>query len=126
MFILTKLSSSSQTHPSVPSAHVPLPSVPGSLRNVSPTHSPVLPSQQLAVTMPHVAPSASSFSGPPLTIDAMGGLTQAEETAASAAYRPLNVKDALSYLDQVKTQFGGQPDVYNRFLDIMKDFKSQA
>lgn len=33
----------------------------------------------------------------------------------------LNVKDALSYLDQVKVQFSEQPDVYNRFLDIMKD-----
>ncbi|KAK9768683.1 hypothetical protein K7432_000515 [Basidiobolus ranarum] len=44
----------------------------------------------------------------------------------SAEYRPLNVRDALSYLDQVKIQFHDQPDVYNRFLDIMKDFKSQA
>ncbi len=33
----------------------------------------------------------------------------------------LNVKDALSYLDQVKVQFAEHPDVYNRFLDIMKD-----
>ncbi|EPQ28645.1 uncharacterized protein PFL1_03948 [Pseudozyma flocculosa PF-1] len=38
----------------------------------------------------------------------------------------LNVKDALSYLDQVKVQFAEHPDVYNRFLDIMKDFKSQT
>jgi paired amphipathic helix protein Sin3a len=36
------------------------------------------------------------------------------------------VQDALSYLDQVKYQFQDQPDVYNKFLDIMKDFKSQA
>lgn len=36
------------------------------------------------------------------------------------------MQDALSYLDQVKVQFADQPDVYNRFLDIMKDFKSQA
>lgn len=35
-------------------------------------------------------------------------------------------QDALSYLDQVKVQFSDQPDVYNRFLDIMKDFKSQT
>lgn len=41
-------------------------------------------------------------------------------------YRPLNVKDALSYLDQVKLQFRDQTDVYNKFLDIMKDFKSQS
>lgn len=36
------------------------------------------------------------------------------------------LQDALSYLDQVKVQFAEQPDVYNRFLDIMKDFKSQT
>ncbi|RMZ83954.1 hypothetical protein DV737_g1313, partial [Chaetothyriales sp. CBS 132003] len=36
------------------------------------------------------------------------------------------LNDALSYLDQVKVQFSNEPDVYNRFLDIMKDFKSQA
>lgn len=35
-------------------------------------------------------------------------------------------QDALSYLDQVKFQFQDHPDVYNKFLDIMKDFKSQA
>lgn len=35
-------------------------------------------------------------------------------------------QDALSYLDQVKVQFADQPDVYNKFLDIMKDFKSQT
>ncbi|KAI0078868.1 hypothetical protein K474DRAFT_1770646, partial [Panus rudis PR-1116 ss-1] len=39
--------------------------------------------------------------------------------------RPLNVTDALTYLDTVKNQFHEQPDVYNHFLDIMKDFKSQ-
>lgn len=47
---------------------------------------------------------------PPLRIDADAPLKQ----------------DALSYLDQVKVQFSEQPDVYNRFLDIMKDFKSQT
>jgi paired amphipathic helix protein Sin3a len=36
------------------------------------------------------------------------------------------IQDALSYLDQVKVQFVDHPDVYNRFLDIMKDFKSGA
>ncbi|KAF8167408.1 hypothetical protein B0H34DRAFT_644805 [Crassisporium funariophilum] len=40
--------------------------------------------------------------------------------------RPLNVTDALSYLDAVKNQFHDNPDVYNQFLDIMKDFKSQV
>uniref|UniRef100_A0A8C7L3Q0 Paired amphipathic helix protein Sin3a n=1 Tax=Oncorhynchus kisutch TaxID=8019 RepID=A0A8C7L3Q0_ONCKI len=40
--------------------------------------------------------------------------------------QPTSVEDALSYLDQVKLQFGNQPQVYNDFLDIMKEFKSQS
>lgn len=35
------------------------------------------------------------------------------------------MEDALNYLDQVKYKFGNQPQVYNDFLDIMKEFKSQ-
>ena len=42
-----------------------------------------------------------------------------------ATERPLNVTDALTYLDSVKMKFQTNPEVYNRFLDIMKDFKSQ-
>lgn len=49
-----------------------------------------------------------------------------QQVQHDAYYRPLNVKDALSYLEQVKFQFNSRPDVYNHFLDIMKDFKSQA
>lgn len=37
----------------------------------------------------------------------------------------LKVEDALSYLDKVKNQFFQKPQVYNQFLDIMKEFKSQ-
>ncbi|KAB8283945.1 Sin3 protein [Yarrowia lipolytica] len=44
----------------------------------------------------------------------------------TSVYRALNVTDALTYLDQVKIQFSDNPDVYNRFLDIMKDFKSHT
>ena len=42
-----------------------------------------------------------------------------------SADRPLNVTDALTYLDDVKGQFQDKPDVYNHFLDIMKEFKNE-
>lgn len=45
--------------------------------------------------------------------------------ALSQGQQPI-LNDALSYLDQVKVRFQDHPDVYNKFLDIMKDFKSQA
>ncbi|KAG6837451.1 hypothetical protein H0H93_008994 [Arthromyces matolae] len=45
--------------------------------------------------------------------------------SATPLDRPLNVTDALSYLDAVKVQFSDQPNVYNQFLDIMKEFKNE-
>ena len=59
-------------------------------------------------------------------------LTNAAAPPQTNGVNPLNqqqqpiLNDALSYLDQVKVRFQDQPDVYNQFLDIMKDFKSQA
>ena len=50
---------------------------------------------------------------------------QVAQQAQSQGQQPI-LNDALSYLDQVKVQFADHPDVYNRFLDIMKDFKSGA
>ncbi|KAG0327067.1 Transcriptional regulatory protein sin3 [Dissophora globulifera] len=76
---------------------------------------------------PGPGPGPGSSSVPPPSQQTPPAPSGGAASAASAAnnYRPLNVRDALSYLDQVKVQFQDQPDVYNRFLDIMKDFKSQ-
>eukprot|EP01084_Bolivina_argentea_P274627 468144_1 len=47
------------------------------------------------------------------------------ENCSSRPIRELKVEDALLYLDQVKIEFGDQPEIYNEFLDIMKNFKEQ-
>jgi histone deacetylase complex regulatory component SIN3 len=60
-------------------------------------------------------------SGGDSTVAGAGG----RSPSAPELNRPLNVTDALSYLDAVKVQFQDRPDVYNQFLDIMKDFKGQ-
>jgi paired amphipathic helix protein Sin3a len=65
---------------------------------------------------PNVAQPALIPFGPGAA-QAASGMNQAQQ--------PI-LNDALSYLDQVKVQFAEHPDVYNRFLDIMKDFKSGA
>ncbi len=54
------------------------------------------------------------------------GIASGGANANSANFQRLKVEDALSYLDQVKYKFGNQPQVYNDFLDIMKEFKSQS
>lgn len=111
----------------------------GPILNVgSPSHLPIAP--QVPSGSNAAAASLSPFSAQPSfdhpTFTGQQTAIATEMTAAAAAaaqvssmhsaYQPLNVKDALSYLDQVKLQFAEQPDVYNKFLDIMKDFKSQA
>ncbi|EEB07742.1 Clr6 histone deacetylase complex subunit Pst1 [Schizosaccharomyces japonicus yFS275] len=63
--------------------------------------------------------SANNGSVPP-------NVQQAPQLPVNTEHRPLNVSDALSYLDLVKMQFNHEPEIYNEFLDIMKEFKSQA
>lgn len=41
-------------------------------------------------------------------------------------YGEPRVNDALGYLERVKIVFRDQPEVYSQFLEIMKNFKSQA
>ena len=59
-------------------------------------------------------------------MDAANAHQEETEQPVDEGYRPLNVRDALSYLDQVKLRFQDSPEVYNHFLDTMKDFKSQS
>lgn len=47
-------------------------------------------------------------------------------TQGPNGYRHLKVEDALAYLEQVKQCFQDMPSIYNRFLDIMKEFKAQT
>lgn len=66
---------------------------------------------------PHTQQQAAGFLAGPSPLPAQAQLASGQQ--------PI-LNDALSYLDQVKVRFSDMPDVYNRFLDIMKDFKSQA
>lgn len=70
---------------------------------------------------------AKDFASTELPSDAQNdGIMDSQNASPGGAdSKPLNVSDALSYLDAVKHRFHDQPDVYNHFLDIMKDFKSQ-
>jgi len=73
--------------------------------------------------------SAPPMNGPPPSHNRQQQMPNNDmnvNNSQNSNYRPLNVKDALSYLDQVKEQFNDSPEVYNQFLDIMKEFKSQS
>ena len=68
----------------------------------------------------------SNTSGPSIGSNNAAAAATAAAAAGNANFQRLKVEDALSYLDQVKFKFGNQPQVYNDFLDIMKEFKSQS
>ncbi|KAK9880590.1 hypothetical protein WA026_011830 [Henosepilachna vigintioctopunctata] len=51
---------------------------------------------------------------------------QQQQQSPGNNFQRLKVEDALSYLDLVKFKFNNKPQVYNDFLDIMKEFKSQS
>ena len=86
-------------------------------------------------TSPHAFPPAQN--APPTLAQQqqiVGFASSAAQQQASSGLAPSLqqggqqpiLTDALSYLDQVKVRFVDQPDVYNQFLDIMKDFKSHT
>ncbi|KAF8574590.1 hypothetical protein K439DRAFT_1649744 [Ramaria rubella] len=85
---------------------------------------PIAPIPLPFVSVPVIEPVVAQATLPPA--DPLVPLALSSPSPPSGdASRPLNVSDALGYLDAVKNKFHNNPDVYNNFLEIMKDFKSQ-
>lgn len=88
---------------------------------------------QLPAVQSNVAPATINSAPTPAPVAPVAPVTTAPTEVANTSdddtnnpnHKQLNVKDALYYLEQVKLQFQDRTDVYNNFLDIMKDFKSQ-
>ncbi|KAG8912373.1 Transcriptional regulatory protein sin3, partial [Tulasnella sp. 417] len=122
-------------------AHPPAPA-----RNLNPSLVlvPALAPQQALCIQPSPVtalvawPGNPAVLGPPTTESIPDGETlhsdpsspapepESEIASLSEAYRMLNTKYGLIYLEMVKINFHEQPDVYTKFLDIMNDFKNQT
>uniref|UniRef100_A0A915EHM3 Histone deacetylase interacting domain-containing protein n=1 Tax=Ditylenchus dipsaci TaxID=166011 RepID=A0A915EHM3_9BILA len=72
----------------------------------------------------YVSAEYYSHSTAPVAGGSSGGAQQTIANHINHA-RP-RVDDALSYLEQVRQQFADNPDVYNHFLEVMKEFKSHT
>ncbi|XP_033330132.1 SIN3 transcription regulator family member A isoform X4 [Megalopta genalis] len=80
-----------------------------------------------AIVVPTAAPSPIKVhSGNVMSLTSTPPGSSLGGGSGSQQFQRLKVEDALSYLDQVKYKFNDQPQVYNDFLDIMKEFKSQS
>ena len=76
-------------------------------------------------TNPHIASTPTTpGQQPPPSVGRSGG--SGPMGPATKQTRELKVEDALLYLDQVKVEFADKPQVYNEFLEIMKNFKAQS
>nr|XP_049700906.1 paired amphipathic helix protein Sin3b isoform X3 [Helicoverpa armigera] len=85
-----------------------------------------LPPQQANLGALPAALERQSPAPAPLATPPGVGVGPGAQQQAAGQFQRLKVEDALSYLDQVKYKFNTQPQVYNDFLDIMKEFKSQT
>lgn len=54
-----------------------------------------------------------------------GGGEGGRSAGVEMASQKLTTNDALSYLKEVKERFQDQREKYDRFLEVMKDFKAQ-
>lgn len=93
-----------------------------------------------AVSGPHNHPSSTvrmlspSYGSAPHGYGPLGmpssqgyhGSAQQPPPPAAPVPPKMELHDAFAYLDRVKAEFADQPDVYNRFLQIMREFKANA
>ena len=70
--------------------------------------------------------------GAPVKSLEKNGIAPMEPSTISSTTQPtkqqkeLKVEDALVYLEDVRHEFADKPHVYNEFLEIMKNFKTQV
>ena len=74
--------------------------------------------------LPESPPGAAAMSVKPLPVRTGSPFTYPPPKPPQQ-FRELRVEDALIYLDDVKHEFKQQPAIYNEFLGIMKNFKTQ-
>lgn len=48
----------------------------------------------------------------------------APATATTPTTQSMQLNDAFAYLDRVRAEFADQPEIYNKFLQVMREFKS--
>lgn len=90
---------------------------------ISPTGSQTAGS---SIIIPPLAnPIYSALPAQPAVPTVPTNQNSAPSSAKSGPAHP-QLNDALAYLDRVKAEFHDQPEIYNKFLQIMRDFKINA
>lgn len=62
---------------------------------------------------------------PPSTNQSSTSLASTTSSQASSSAPP-QLNDAFAYLDKVRNEFADQPEIYNKFLQTMREFKANT
>ena len=110
--------------------------LPGSMLGKGPIVGPALhaPTPRIISPTYHGGSSSASSQLPYAMISPYGGAAngpqqqqqQQQQQGSVVAPAKMELNDAFAYLDRVKAEFADQPDVYNKFLQIMREFKANA
>lgn len=75
-----------------------------------------------SVTAP--VPTSSASTAIPLTSTTPTSTTSNVTSTGSTSTQSMQLNDAFAYLDRVRAEFADQPEIYNKFLQVMREFKS--
>lgn len=96
---------------------------------VAPQASPSMPSTITLVAASNATTRPASVGGTPRLAPAAQAQLHAQIQAqqqGQAQQSGMQLTDAFAYLDRVRFEFADQPEVYNRFLQVMREFKANS
>ncbi len=67
--------------------------------------------------------SPSQLAQPPSVTQSTSSLAS---TGTQGSTAPPQLNDAFAYLDKVRNEFADQPEIYNKFLQTMREFKANT
>jgi histone deacetylase complex regulatory component SIN3 len=72
-----------------------------------------------------LSPAGSASTAIPLTSNTPTSTTSnVISTGSTSTTQSMQLNDAFAYLDRVRAEFADQPEIYNKFLQVMREFKS--
>lgn len=72
-----------------------------------------------------VSGSSAATTAAPLNSTApLSTVSNVSSSGSASTTQSMQLNDAFAYLDRVRAEFADQPEIYNKFLQVMREFKS--
>ena len=78
--------------------------------------------------MTEIVETPVAVAAPPVTTTTTINTATTTATSSNPPFnssaQSMQLNDAFAYLDRVRAEFADQPEIYNKFLQVMREFKS--